>query len=109
MDIAIPELNEILHKLDSIEKLVIDNRMTQEFYNDEQCWALKGGMALSTYRSEPYYQVKGGKPDAKVGGRKVWHRDSVIEWLSLADEDLEAYHKKYKTGLKRRCELQKNR
>lgn len=104
MEFEIPEINTILNKLDQLETIIAKKNEVQlpEFLNDEQCHALKGGMALSTYRKIPFYQVKGGIPDAKVGGRKVWRRESVLEWLTLTDDELEAYHAKYKTGAKRK-------
>lgn len=104
MELEIPEIDTILKKLEEITKLVATNKniMSQQFYNDEQCWNLKGGMALTTYRSNRYYQCKGGIPDAYVGGRKVWSRESVLEWLYVTDDQLENYHKKYKTGAKKK-------
>lgn len=104
MEFEIPEINTILTKIDELTKLVAINKnvLSQQFYNDEQCWNLKGGMALSTYRSNRYYQCKGGIPDAYVGGRKVWSRESVLEWIYITDENLDEYHQKYKTGAKKR-------
>ena len=102
----IPEFTIILDEISKIKNLVaaekdkqeIQGRFTSQWYNDQQCWELKGGMSLSTYRSNRYYQCKGGIPDAKVGGRKVWSRESVLEWIKLPDSELPAYHAKYKTG-----------
>lgn len=104
MELELPELTNILDQLAELKKMIATKNECQlpEFLNDEQCHALKGGMSLSTYRTNPYYQVKGGIPDAKVGGRKVWRRDTVLEWLPLTDKDLEAYHQKYKTGARKR-------
>lgn len=104
LELEIPEISIILNKIEKIIELVSNNRniLSQQFYNDEQCWNLKGGMALSTYRSNRFFQCKGGIPDAYVGGRKVWTRESVMEWLYLTDDQLDDYHKKYKTGAKRK-------
>ena len=106
----IPEFTIILDEISKIKNMVAAEKSKQEFqdrlnsqwYNDQQCWELKGGMSLSTYRSNRFYQCKGGVPDAYVGGRKVWSRESVIEWLKLPDADLPGYHQKYKTGAKKR-------
>lgn len=105
MNLDIPEISQILTKLDNLQKEITENKsnLSQQFYNDEQCWALKGGFALTTYRSNRYYQCKGGIPDCYVGGRKVWTRESVMEWLHLTDEQLDEYHKKYKTGASKKC------
>lgn len=106
----IPEFSIILDEISKIKNLVAADKSEKDFenmfpalwYNDQQCWEHKGGMSFSTYRSNRYFQCKGGIPDAKVGGRNVWSRESVMEWVKLSDAELEEYHKKYKTGAKRR-------
>lgn len=101
----IPEFKIILDEIKELKKQIQNQpeiETESEWYNDEQCWQKKGGMALSTYRSNRYYQIKGGIPDGYVGGRKVWRRESVMEWLPLTDSELENYHLKYKTGAKKR-------
>ena len=106
----IPEFEEIKQQLFELKNLVaadktekdINSMFSAEWYNDQKCWELKGGMSFSTYRSNRYFQCKGGIPDAKVGGRKVWSRESVMEWVKLTDSDLPAYHQKYKTGATKR-------
>ena len=106
----IPEFSTILKEIYDLKNMVAAEKSVKDFeeqfpaqwYNDEQCWEHKGGMSLSTYRSNRFYQCKGGIPDARVGGRKVWSRESVMEWAKITDDGLEAYHQKYKTGAKRR-------
>ncbi len=106
----IPEFEEIKKQLFELKNLVAADKVEKDFnsqfvaqwYNDQQCCELKGGMALSTYRSNRYFQCKGGIPDAKVGGRKVWSRESVLEWVKLPDSELPAYHQRYKTGAVKR-------
>lgn len=94
--------------LQNLEKSLLDavkninQPFTAQFYNDEECWKAKGGCSLSTYRTNRFYQIKGGIPDGYVGGRKVWSRESLMEWVNLKDDELPAYHEKYKTGAKRR-------
>lgn len=92
----VPQLTDKINNLLS-EK----NSLVAEWYNDEACWKLKGGCALNTFRAKRWHRPKGGIPDAMVGGRNVWHRDTVQEWLPLTDEKLVSYHEKYKTGAKR--------
>ena len=102
----IPEFEEIKTQLTELKNLVAADKAEKDFnsmfsaewYNDQKCWELKGGMSFSTYRSNRYFQCKGGIPDAKVGGRKVWSRESVMEWVKLTDAELPDYHLKYKTG-----------
>ena len=105
----IPEFGIILQEISDIKSMVeskasklYEERFSAEWYNDEKCWELKGGMSLSTYRSNRYFQCKGGIPDAKVGGRNVWYSDSVMEWVRIPDSGLPAYHAKYHTGAKKR-------
>ena len=106
----IPEFKFILSELSSLKEIVcqkesaktLDEMFPSLWYNDEQCWQKKGGMSLNTYRSNRFLQCKGGIPDAKVGGRNVWSRESVMEWVKIPDKDLPAYHEKYKTGAKKR-------
>ena len=106
----IPEFEEIKVQLSELKNLIaveksnkdINSMFTAEWYNDQKCWELKGGMSFSTYRSNRYFQCKGGIPDAKVGGRKVWNRESVMEWVKVTDSELPAYHQKYKTGARKR-------
>jgi len=109
MDLSIPELTTIINGIAEIKTKinVIENKVQQEWFNDKQCWELKGGMALNTYRNNRKYQCKGGIPDAYVGGRKVWSKESVMEWLAITDDKLEDYHQKYKTGVEI-CKNQKN-
>lgn len=100
----IPEFTEILKELKELKEIGLKTNtdgFTSEWYNDKQCWEKKGGMALATYRTNRFYQIKGGVPDAYVGGRKVWSKESLLEWVFLPDSALEEYHKKYKTGAKK--------
>lgn len=102
MDLNFPELSEISEEIKNInlmlKEIISSDKLLSEWYNDEQCWKLKGGGTLNSFRAHRYYQPKGGIPDAKVGGRKVWNKKTVQEWLLITDDQLEAYHKKYKTG-----------
>lgn len=105
MELVLPEIDTLLNAISALKDEIMrakDAALTSQWYNDEQCWQLKGGMALNTYRNNRFFQCKGGIPDGYVGGRKVWKRDSVREWLNLTDDELEDYHKKYRTGAKRK-------
>lgn len=109
MEFNIPEIAEIKEIIQAMKDELLkkdecaeSDLLSQEWFNDEQCWAAKGGMAFNSYRSNRFYQCKGGIPDGYVGGRKVWSRESVREWLPLTDDKLAEYHEKYKTGAKRK-------
>lgn len=101
MDIQIKELDEIKEEIKALRELLVKPTLTKEWYNDKECWEMKGGCSLATYRGRRYFQCKGGVPDGYVGGRKVWSKASVAEWLPLTDDDLAEYHARYKTGVKR--------
>ena len=107
MTIDFPELKQLSKELAELKaelaelKDILLKKELAEWFNDEECWRLKGGCALTTYRNTRFYQCKGGIPDSKVGGRRVWSKESVLEWLPLTDEQLIEYHKKYKTGAKK--------
>lgn len=102
MELRITELEDIKSEIKELKELLTKPTLTKEWFTDEDCWNLKGGGTLSTYRSNRFYQCKGGIPDGYVGGRKVWNKKSVEEWLPLTDEDLAEYHAKYKTGATKR-------
>lgn len=107
MEFQIPEITQLLEEVHSltteIQNLKSKSKYDDlpEWLNDEQCHALKGGCSLNTYRSRRWYQVLGGRPEAIVGGRKVWNKKTVIDWLSVTDDQLGEYHLKNKTGAKK--------
>lgn len=103
MEIRLAEIDELLKEIRELKAVMVTPSLTKMWYTDEDCWKLKGGGSLSTYRSNRYHQCKGGVPDGYVGGRKVWNKESVLEWLPLTDGALlDEYHVKYKTGATRR-------
>lgn len=94
MVFEIPEIAEIFKSLEEIKLRLNEPTLEKEWYTAEECWKLKGGGALSTFKTNRKYQCKCGRPDGYVGGRKVWNRKSVIEWLSVTDENLPEYLEK---------------
>jgi hypothetical protein len=56
---------------------------------------VKGGAALDTYKTQYWLQPCCGLKAKRVGGRKVWRRDNVIEWLSVSDDKLWEYAEKH--------------
>ena len=107
MNVEFPEIAEVkkaltetVDRLEHLEKLSVET-LTAEWYNDEACWKLKGGGSLKSFRVRRYWQPKGGIADALIQGRKCWNRETVREWLKVTDEQLPAYHEKYKTGAKK--------
>lgn len=105
MEVNFPELRDVRQHLEFIEKrldqMAVKGDLSQTWFNAEECHALKGGCALNTFKSNYDLQPRGGVPDAKVGGRKVWHRDTVLEWLNVTDAMLPDYLERCKMA---RCE-----
>lgn len=95
------KIDEILLRLKKIELFIQENQKNNvseietlpEWINLEKAAELKGGK-LNTYRTRPLYQPLCGIPEGKVNGRRVWRRETVLEWLNVTDEQLEEYKKK---------------
>ncbi len=66
-----------------------------EWVTLDKAAALKGGSSFETYKTRWWLQPCCGLKSKRVGGRKCWHRDDVIEWLSISDDMLWEYANKY--------------
>jgi len=62
-----------------------------EWVNLETAVELKGGAALSTYKTRLFLQPCCGLNYKLIGGRKCWRRDDVMRWLLITDADLKKY------------------
>ena len=91
MNLEIPEIKTIVETLEEIKTRLEKPVLEKSWYTVEECWKLKGGGALSTFQTNKKYQCKGGIPDGYVAGRKVWSRESVIEWLQITDDKIPEY------------------
>lgn len=91
MTFNLPEIDKIFFELEEIKNCLQKPVLEKAWYTAEECWQLKGGCALSTFKGNKKYQCKGGIPDAYVGGRKVWNRESVNEWLQVTDDQISEY------------------
>jgi hypothetical protein len=69
-------------------------RELPEWITLERAAALKGGAAYETYNTKYWLQPCCGLKSRRIGGRKSWHRDDVVEWLTITDEGLFEYAKK---------------
>ena len=58
-----------------------------------------GGASMTFYRQKPFLQPCCGLHHKLIGGRRYWHKDDVIKWLNVTDEDLKEYTKKYSVRL----------
>jgi hypothetical protein len=66
-----------------------------EFLTLEQAVNLKGGAAVATYATKYWLQPCCGLESKRVGGRKVWRKDLVLEWIEITDDMLFEYGKKF--------------
>jgi hypothetical protein len=62
-----------------------------EWVTLQQAAKYKGGAAFDTYKTQYWLQPCCGLNSRKLGGRKVWRREDVIEWLSVTDDQLWEY------------------
>jgi hypothetical protein len=87
-----------------ISQLILEIRDTQkkeekknlyesipEWVTLQQAAKYKGAAAFDTYKTQYWLQPCCGLNSRKIGGRKAWRRDDVIEWLSVTDELLWEY------------------
>ena len=91
-------------QLKNIELLLlrIDERIKEKetpfipaYCTIEQAAILKGGPNPEQYKKKLWLQPGCGTHFKKQGGRKVWPRELVIEWLSVTDDELPRYAAKY--------------
>jgi len=45
-------------------------------------------VSYKTAMNRRYLLPKGGEPDAVVGGRNVWSRDTILQWIPKTDREL---------------------
>jgi hypothetical protein len=65
-----------------------------EWITLDRAAALKGGAAYETYNTKYWLQPCCGLKSRRIGGRKSWRREDVIDWLPVTDEGLYEYAKK---------------
>lgn len=106
----IQRLEAILHDiLDRLAALEAGQVLSQEWYTLRQAARLKRGIEVrrssktgqvqtfdsffNTLKTRDYLQPGGGNPDGHQGGVPVWHRNTIMAWLRLTDEQLETLRK----------------
>jgi hypothetical protein len=65
-----------------------------EWVTLQQAAKFKGGAAFDTFKTQYWLQPCCGLKSRKIGGRKVWRREDVLEWLSVTDDQLWEYARK---------------
>jgi hypothetical protein len=87
-----------------ISQLILEIRDTQkkeekknlyesipEWVTLQQAAKYKGGAAFDAFKTQYWLQPCCGLNSRKIGGRKVWQREDIIEWLSVTDDQLWEY------------------
>ena len=65
-------------------KVIIPNK---RWFTLKECAELKG-INYKTLCNRKELQPKKGQEDARLGGRKMFSRDTLISWLDQTDEDI---------------------
>ena len=65
-----------------------------EWITLRQAVTLKGSGSYSTYKCKKDLQPLCGIPEGKVCGLKAWKKETVLEWLTITDDQLESYKKR---------------
>jgi hypothetical protein len=87
----VAEVNELRQLVESLGRLVLQmvtaTHLAQQWYTLEEACDLKG-ISSKTARNQPWLQPRSGVPDATVGRKKRWHRDTIRTWLEQTDDEL---------------------
>lgn len=68
---------------------VLDWLPPKAFFSLRECADLKG-VNYKTMNNHPHLKPVNGTGYRKVGGRKLYDRQTVIDWLFLDDSEMEA-------------------
>lgn len=84
-------------KLDEIIKAIHDSSLYSDIpaFCTLQVAAKKKGIKSSNLYKRHWQQPCCGKNYKRLNGVRCWSRDLIIEWLSISDDELEEYAKKY--------------
>jgi hypothetical protein len=67
----------------------LDNLMPKKiWFTLKEACELKN-LNYKTSCNKKYLQPKRGEPDGKIGGRKVWSRKTILDWILQLDNELE--------------------
>lgn len=75
---------EILFELRELRSC-ISSKTLPRWVNLKLAAELKG-IAYNTLKAKPQLQPTAGKEQAKIGGRRVWRRETILQWLEVTDE-----------------------
>ena len=57
------------------------------FFSLKEVCMLKG-LGYKTACNKPYLQPNRGKADGRIGGKKSFNRQTVVQWLFMTDEEI---------------------
>jgi hypothetical protein len=91
LDMKLTQLIIDINKREEEEERLKKMLALPEWINLNLAVQLKGGAALDTYKTQYWQQPCCGLRSKRVGGRKVWRREDVMEWLAVSDDGLWEY------------------
>ena len=89
------QLSYITELLESLPRNDSPAEQIPEYITIDLAAELKGGASANTYKTRYFLQPCAGTNSVKVGGRKCWRKQDVLEWLEIDDSHLEEYAAKY--------------
>ena len=91
MNLSIPELDLVIEQQKEILNRLNGINMQEWFTLEEDC--REKGVNYNTTKTNSLYQPAGGGADRYLHGRKVWHKSTILRWLSVTDDNREDYLK----------------
>lgn len=96
------QLDYLISQTERIPKEQPTEKPLPENITLELAAELKGGCSFNTYKSRYHLQPCGGTNSIRVGGRKCWRKQDVLDWLSVDDSKLDEYLKRFGVTVKKR-------
>jgi len=93
-ELTLASMEIALQKMAWMLEETVDKKSLPEWVTFEEAVSRKGGAKLVTVRQKPDLQPNVGVAEAKVGGRRVWHRDTVLQWILITDAEIPEYKKR---------------
>ena len=96
MEVKIPELGMILENQKKMMKRIaeLENRLVPEWCTLSEAAKLKG---LSYETLKKHVEWQPDPVEAKlVNGKRRWHRDVILAWLTMDDKQLESGYRELK-------------
>ena len=88
------QLQKLSLQIERQSALIASSALVQkipELCTLEQACRFKGGSDVASIRRKVWQQPCCGTRSKRCNGRKVWHREEIVRWLSVTDDMLEEY------------------